>query len=230
MTGRVSLGVVIPTLNEERHLPGILADIAAVEVEHHVVVADGGSTDGTRDIARAAGATVTAASPGRGTQLNAGARGLEAEWLCFLHADVRMPEEARVGLRRAVVRGVDAAVWSLAIADSHGWARLMEAGARLRDRIGGLPYGDQGLLVRRSVFESVGGYPALPIMEDVAMIRALRRRWRVERLTEPLLVSPRRWLRQGPYRSWLRNSALLAAYLLGVPADRLAHWYRPEPG
>jgi hypothetical protein len=125
--------------------------------------------------------------------------------------------------------GVDVAVWSLRIADPGTWARVMEAGARMRDRYAGLPYGDQGLLLRRVIFESVGGFPELPIMEDVALVRTLRRRGRIERFDASLEVSPRRWLREGPYRTWLRNSVLLTAFLFGVPAERLARWYRSEP-
>jgi rSAM/selenodomain-associated transferase 2 len=228
MRGTPRLGVVIPTLNEAQYLPDLLSDIAALAVEHHVVIADGGSTDGTVLIATEAGATVVPAPRGRGTQLNAGADASGAEWLCFLHADVRMPPGARRVLEEALARDVDAGVWSLQIADDHRWARLMEAGARVRHRVAGLPYGDQGLLLRRAVFEAVGGYPALPIMEDVAMIRAVRRHWTVERFGDALSVSPRRWLREGPYRTWLRNAVLLSAFLGGVSAHRLARWYRPE--
>jgi hypothetical protein len=102
----------------------------------------------------------------------------------------------------------------------------MEWGARIRDRLGGLPYGDQGLLVRRSAFERLGGFPDVPIMEDVAMVRALRSLVRIERLRAPLLVSPRRWQREGPYRTWLRNSLLITAYHAGVSPGTLARWYR----
>jgi rSAM/selenodomain-associated transferase 2 len=229
MTWCAAVGVVIPTLNEAESLPHLLSDLEQVDLALQIVVADGGSTDATTAIAEVAGATVVHAPQGRATQLNAGAGALETEWLCFLHADVRMPAGARTAFRDARTRSVDVAVWSLAIADAHTWARVMEAGARVRDRVGGLPYGDQGLLVRRSVFVAVGGYPDLPIMEDVALIRALRRHRKVERLGEALEVSPRRWVREGPYRAWLRNSVLLTAFLLGVPAERLAGWYRPEP-
>jgi rSAM/selenodomain-associated transferase 2 len=230
MTDHATVGVVIPTLNEARQLPGLLGDLARVAVPLEVVIADGGSGDGTPAIAFDHGARVVGSPPGRGRQLNAGAASLATPWLCVLHADVRMPERARDALRRAVDERVDAAVWRFAIDAPERWARVMELGARLRDRVGGLPYGDQGLLVRRELFDAVGGYPDTPVMEDVALVRALARRCTIGRLDAALVVSPRRWRREGPYRTWLRNTALVTAYLLRVPPERLARWYRPESG
>lgn len=223
-----TLGVVIPTLNEAQTLPALLADLAAVAVPTDIVVADGGSTDETVAVSRALGTRVVSALRGRASQMNAGAAGVRGEWLCFLHVDVRMPQPARRAVVDALRAGRDAAVWRLAIDHRGGWARIMEAGARLRDRLGGLPYGDQGLLVRRALFDAVGGFPSVPIMEDVALVRALRARAAITRLDAPLLVSPRRWLRQGPYRTWLRNTTLIAAYVAGVSPARLARWYPAE--
>ena len=225
---KATLGVVIPTLNEAGTLPGILSDLAKLTVATAVVVADGGSTDGTVAAAVQRGARVVSAPRGRGPQLNAGAAALDTEWLLFLHADVRLPAEARRALERAVDGPADAAVFALAIDATGFWPRLMELGARLRDRLGGLPYGDQGLLVRRRQFDRAGGYPDIPIMEDVAMVRALRRLGPLRRLPATLRVSPRRWQREGPYRAWVRNTALLAAWIAGVSPHRLARWYRPE--
>lgn len=220
------VGVVVPTLNEAATLPQLLADLSQLAFPVDIVVADGGSTDQTVALAHANGARVISAPRGRGPQLNAGAAIARGDWLCFLHADVRVPGPARAELLRAVGAPIEAAVWRLAIDASGSWPRVMEWGARLRDRLGGLPYGDQGLLVRRGVFVRVGGFPDVPIMEDVAMIRALRSRVRIEHLRAPLLVSPRRWQREGPYRSWLRNSLLITAYHVGVSPSTLVRWYR----
>jgi rSAM/selenodomain-associated transferase 2 len=222
------IGIVIPTLNEATALPGLLEDLAKLPVPTDIVVADGGSVDDTVSVAQRAGGRVVSAPRGRGPQLNAGAAVADGEWLCFLHADVRMPEGARDALIRVLQSDAEAAVWGLAIAATGVWPRVMEFGARIRDRLGGLPYGDQGLLVRRTVFETVGGYREIPIMEDVAMVRALSRRTQLERMRAPLLVSPRRWERQGPCRTWIRNSLLITAYHAGVSPVRLARWYRPE--
>ena len=124
---------------------------------------------------------------------------------------------------------VDCAAWPLAIDGTGRWLRWVERAAALRWRLTGLAYGDQGLLVRRSVYDAVGGYPDTRIMEDVVLIRRLARRTRVVRLPVPILADARRWQREGRVRGTLRNVALLALFLAGVAPDRLARWYRPEP-
>jgi rSAM/selenodomain-associated transferase 2 len=224
-----AVGIVVPALNEAAHLDGILSDVRAIECVGDVLVVDGGSSDGTVELARSAGARVITAARGRGQQLNAGARAVAGDWLCFLHADVRMPRGARDALPAAVAdERVSAAVWRFAVDAGGLWFRLIELGAWIRDRIGGLTYGDQGLLVRRSLYEAVGGFPEIPVMEDVAMIRALKRRGVVHHLDASLVVSARRWEREGPFKTWIRNALLVTAYLGGVPPKRLVRWYRPE--
>jgi hypothetical protein len=105
----------------------------------------------------------------------------------------------------------------------------VERGAALRWRLTGLAYGDQGLLVRRSLYQAAGGYPDTRIMEDVVLIRRLARLARIERLPAPILADARRWRREGRLRGTLRNAALITLFLAGVAPDRLARWYRPEP-
>ena len=167
---------------------------------------------------------------GRARQLHAGAQATTAEWLCFLHADVRLPRAARKAIEDTLHRGVPtAAVWRLAIDGSGTWFRLLEFGAWVRDRLGGLPYGDQGLLLHRDQYDAAGGFPDIPIMEDVALLRALGRRTKLTRFRAAVRVSPRRWLREGPYFTWVRNIALITGYLVGVSPERLARWYPPEP-
>lgn len=226
-----AVSVVIPTLNEAVSLPRLLADLAAVPVVREVIVVDGGSRDGTPALAAAAGARVIEAPVGRGSQLRAGAAAARGPWLCFLHADVRVPPDARDELAAtAGDAGCQAAVWRLAIDAEGWWFRVVEWGTDWRSRLGGLPYGDQGLLVRRALYERVGGHPGIPIMEDVALARALARHTAVRYLRSALRVSARRWHREGPMRTWVRNGVLLGAYLAGLPPERLAAWYRPEPG
>jgi len=158
--------------------------------------------------------------------LNAGARATEAPWLCFLHADVRFGARARKDLASIVANPhAHAAVWRLAIDAEGWWFRTVEWGARIRDRLGGLPYGDQGLLVRTSLFERLGGFPDYPVMEDVALVRAVRRSTALHRFSSSVVVSARRWKKEGPFRTQVRNVALIAAYLSGVSPHRLARWY-----
>ncbi len=225
-----ALAVIIPTLNEARQLDGLLSDLHELTIPCEIVVSDGGSTDETVHVARAAGARVLHARRGRARQLHAGAQATTAEWLCFLHADVRLPGAARRAIEDTLRTGVPtAAVWRFAIDAAGTWFRLLELGARLRDRLGGLPYGDQGLLLHRDQYDAAGGFPDIPIMEDVAFLRILRRQTKLTRFSAPVRVSPRRWLREGPYFTWVRNVALITGYLAGVSPERLARWYPPEP-
>ena len=154
----------------------------------------------------------------------------QGDWLLVVHADARLPPAALRAAEAALRReGAQAAAWPLAIDGPGLWLRVVERGAALRWRLTGLAYGDQGLLVRRALYDAVGGYPDTRIMEDVVLIRRIARRARVERLSAPILADPRRWRREGGLRGTLRNLALLTLFLAGVAPDRLARWYRPEP-
>jgi glycosyl transferase family 2 len=166
---------------------------------------------------------------GRGGQLRVGAAAAAGEWLLVLHADARVTPEALDEVVDAV-RGaaVECACWPLAIDGNGVWFRAIEWGAALRWRVFGLAYGDQGLLVRRSLYEAAGGYPEVEIMEDVILIRRLRRLARVVRFRTPLVADQRRWVREGPLRASLRNIVLLGLFLAGASPDRLARWYAPE--
>lgn len=224
----MSLGVVIPTLNEAEALPLLLADLRALDgvAPVHVVVADGGSRDETVARAHTGGAAVVGAPRGRASQLNAGARAARGDWLLFLHADSRLDQRARNALATALREPppFEAAVFRFAIDLPAVWKRLIERGQAFREALWGLPYGDQGLLVRRRLFETLGGYAEIPLMEDVAMVRALRRHGRVERLPAAVLTSGRRYRRDGVLRTWLTHTAMISLYLIGVSPARLARW------
>ncbi|MBI4519312.1 MAG: TIGR04283 family arsenosugar biosynthesis glycosyltransferase [Gemmatimonadetes bacterium] len=225
------LGVVIPTLNEAGRVPPLLGDLAGIPLISEIVVADGGSTDGTAEVARGLGARVVQAAAGRASQLNAGARSTRAPWLAFLHADSRLASPARQVLCDWLPQAdpATAAVFRFRL-DGDGWFwRTIETGQRLRERLTGLRYGDQGLILSRQLFELAGGYPEVPLFEDVEILRRIRRLGKVITLPAALLTSPRRYEREGHWRGWLRHVALISLYLAGVPPDRLAPWYRPEP-
>jgi rSAM/selenodomain-associated transferase 2 len=223
--------VVIPTLNEEPRLPRLLQDLTAFTVEHQIIIADGGSSDGTLEVAAAHGCTIVSSSPGRGRQLRAGIAATTADWLLVLHADVRLSPDALQEAEAAMDRPqVQAAAWPLAIPLQGLWFRWVERAAELRWSLLGLAYGDQGLLLRRTLYDATGGYPDSRIMEDVVIVRRIARVARIERFRRPIVVDPRRWTREGRVRGAMRNTALLLLFLLGVEPDRLARWYQPEPG
>lgn len=231
---RPLLSVVVPALDEAAALPALLAALrAGLPLAHEVVVADGGSADATADLARAAGARVIEAPRGRGRQLAAGADAAVADALWFLHADARpdarlLAEVATLADGHATERPL-AAAWAGRLAiDAPGLAfRAVAAGANLRARMLGLPYGDQGLLVARAHYRAAGGFPAWPLMEDVALVRALRASGVPVRLLDGhVTVSARRWQRDGVARRTLGNWRLLARFLAGADPETLAGRYR----
>jgi len=223
------LSVVIPALDEATTIGGLLADLRALSVPYEVVVVDGGSQDGTLDVCRAAGARVLETARGRGLQLRAGAGAARAPLLAFLHADVRLAPAAVAQLDRVARTGTACALAFRLRIDAPGPSfRLIEWGANLRSGLLGLPWGDQGLIVSRNQYLRAGGYPDIPLMEDVVLVRALGRLARVRLLDAPVHVSARRWRSDGPLRRMLGNWLLLARYLAGTPPERLAARYRPE--
>jgi len=226
------IGVVIPTLDEAASLPLLLDDLRRVVVPLDIVVADGGSSDGTPAVAQSAGARAIAAPRGRGHQLNAGAEAARGQWLLFLHADCRLPPLARRALLAALVDEpeLQAAVFRFAVDLPPPAKGFIERGQRLRQALFALPYGDQGLLVRRELFQLAGGFPDIPIMEDVAMIRRLeRRRVKIRTLPAALLTSGRRYRERGVIKTWLHHTLLISLYLVGVSPRRLARMRRAAP-
>lgn len=228
MPDRPLLSVVIPTLDEETTVGALLSDIAALTIPMEVIVVDGGSTDSTLDICRAAEVTIVQSATGRGVQLQAGADAARASLLFFVHADARLDRAAVALLDEiAVARPPCAMAFRLRI-DARGLGfRLIEWGANVRSRLLRLPYGDQGLLVRREDYVRAGGYPAVPVFEDVALVRALDRITSVHLLDAAIDVSPRRWRVDGALRRTLSNWLLLARYLAGASPERLVGRYRP---
>jgi rSAM/selenodomain-associated transferase 2 len=227
VTSPAVISVIVPTLNEERSIACLLDDVSMLEMPHEVIVVDGGSTDETVAIAVRHGARVLRARRSRGAQLAAGARAASAPVLCFLHADVRLHADARHELAE-VARSRPAGAFAFRFRiDARGWRyRLIEFGARLRMRLFDLPYGDQGLVVSRSAYETAGGYSDQPLMEDVALVDALRRITTVRSLRSGLPVSARRWEREGPFRRMLGNWRIMLAYRFGASPHRLAARYR----
>jgi rSAM/selenodomain-associated transferase 2 len=225
---QIAVSAVIPTLNEAMSLPLTLAALRLGAILREIIVADGGSSDETIAIARAAGARVVVAARGRGAQLAAGAAVASGDWLLFLHADCRLERGWEDAVRAFVCApGAEdrAGYFELALDDPAPAARQLERIVDWRCRWLSLPYGDQGLLIARSLYDAVGGFAPLPLMEDVALVRRLGHR-RVARIGARSVASARRYRRDGYLRRSVRNLACLVLYFAGVPPDRIYRLYR----
>lgn len=222
--------VVLPTLNEAAHIEATLA--RAMDAENvGVIVVDGGSTDGTAALAEGLGARVLTAPRGRAVQMNAGAAAAEGGILLFLHADTLLPKYWAQHVRRNLaLPGVALGAFRFTL-DAAGWRyKYLEWTTRLRCRWVSMPYGDQGLFLRREEFEAVGGFPVMPVMEDYALVRTLKRRGKVLILDAPAITSVRRWERRGVFMTTLRNFTAFFVLPLGISPRRIARWLGRSTG
>jgi uncharacterized protein len=220
------VSVVIPALNEERHIAATLRAVGQC-LCHEVIVVDGGSTDTTVQRAKEAEVTVLNSKPGRARQMNAGAARAEGGALLFLHADTLLPPGwAEVVPRTLCAPGVAAGAFRFRIAGSFAGKSAIEWATGFRSRWLQRPYGDQGLFLARALFEEMGGFAELPIMEDYEFSARLRRRGHIVTVGEAALTSARRWEKLGVVRTTLRNQWMLAGYHLGTSPQKLAARYR----
>ena len=227
------ISVVIPTLDAETSLPDTLSALIPATVDgivREVIVVDGGSRDRTRDIADAAGAGVIVSEAGRGGQLAAGAERARHPWLLFLHADTVLDQgwerEATQFMER-VDTGKSkpaAAAFSFALDDEGLAPRCLEGLVRLRCLTLRLPYGDQGLLITRRLYDEVGGHRELPLMEDLDFVRRLGRS-RVKLLRTRAVTSARQYRHEGYLRRALTSQTLRMLYALNVPPARISRFY-----
>lgn len=216
--------VIIPALNAAAHLPATLAALGSGD---EVIVVDGGSSDETVDVAKRAGVRLVVGPRGRGTQLARGADEAKGAWLLFLHADTVLEPTWREEVARFIADDANrerAAVFRFALDTAAPAARRLERLVALRVRWFGLPYGDQGLLISRAFYRAIGGFAALPIMEDVDLVRRIGRS-RIVPLDTAAITSAERWERDGWWRRSARNIACLTLHFAGVPATTIARLY-----
>lgn len=215
--------MIIPSLNEEASVGAAAASVTAEACA--VIVVDGGSTDNTVREAAAAGARVIEGIRGRGPQMEIGAREAGGEWLVFLHADTRLEKGWAAALRR-LDPGVVGGAFRFRLDSSRRRYRLVEAGTRLRCAALALPYGDQALFARREAFFRAGGFGNTPILEDVDLVRRLRRCGRLAFPSVRAVTSARRWEEHGFLRTTFVNWLVVGLGTAGWPRERLAHLYR----
>ncbi len=219
------ISVIIPTWNERLELGTTIHSIgmdSAVEI----IVADGGSTDGTLDLAGRVAHRVVQSIPGRASQLNAGARLAGGEILVFLHADTILPSGALDAIRCCLAEPRNAGgAFRVSVDSGRSSLRLISWGINMRSRLLGLPYGDQALFVRRSLFRELRGFRQIEIMEDVDFVRRLRRKGRMALLDLEVRTSERRWQVNGVCRTTLVNWAAIAMYALAFKPNRIRRFY-----
>lgn len=216
-----SVTVIIPALNEAAALQTLLPAVQAGK-PLQIIVADGGSTDDTAAVAAQHGAEIIHAPRGRARQMNEAAKHASGEHLLFLHADTLPPPDF-IGIIACVLTpGVAAGAFRFALREKIALQGMIEGLTRLRGKVLAMPYGDQGLFLRRRLFHAIGGFPDWPILEDVEMINRLRHRGQLVITPEAATTSARRWKQGGVLRTWARHQLILAGHALGVSPQRLA--------
>ncbi|MDH3444226.1 MAG: TIGR04283 family arsenosugar biosynthesis glycosyltransferase [Deltaproteobacteria bacterium] len=219
------ISVVIPVLNEEKSIGATLKSLLPLQ-PYELFVVDGGSTDGTREICRQLGVEALTSPRGRASQMNHGAENATGDVLLFLHADTRLPPTAFSDIREALKdpRCV-AGRFDVQLDGNHWVLGLVGRMISLRSRLSKISTGDQGIFVRRDVFKRLGGFPDIPLMEDIAFCRGLKRVGEVACLRSRVITSARRWESDGLWRTIFKMWTLKSLYLLGVSPHRLKQFY-----
>lgn len=224
------LSVIVPVINEEIHIEATLHSIGQPSEDLEIILADGGSTDRTIEVASAFGCRILSCNRGRARQMNAASVVATGEVLLFLHGDTRLPVNYRNDVSRCLDSGRVAGAFRLKIAGNNLGLRMVEWGANLRSRWLQLPYGDQGIFMRSDDFFKLGGYRHLPIMEDFELCRRIRRSGKMQLLDSTIETSSRRWLTRGIVKTTLLNQICILGFLAGIAPKRIATIYGVAKG
>jgi rSAM/selenodomain-associated transferase 2 len=222
----MKISVIIPTLNEALILEKTITEVSR-HSPHEIIIADGGSEDKTLEIAEKFGLAVVVNSPGRAVQMNTGAQSATGDVLLFLHADSRVDEKSYQKMVAVMDReNKVGGAFSLEIESDKPSLKIISAFATLRARHLNLVYGDQAIFVRTSVFHEIGGFPLVPICEDLDFYRRLMAQGPTVVLEEKTFTSARRWVTEGIIFNSLRNSVITTLFLLGFSPRILSKWYQ----
>jgi rSAM/selenodomain-associated transferase 2 len=223
----IKISVIVPALNEEKSLHRTLSNLNITDLEELIIV-DGGSNDRTVLIASGFTDKVFVTHKGRGHQMNYGAQKANGNILLFLHADCLLPKEGFELIREKLNdKQVSAGAFFLNIDHPSFRFRIIEKVANLRSRITRIPYGDQGLFIRKELFEQIGGFADIPLMEDIEISRRLKKIAKIVFLRTPIKASPRRWLKEGLIYTTLRDWIVAILYIfLKVSPEKLMKHYK----
>lgn len=225
-TPQPAISIVIPTLNEAENLAATLASTESIS-DLETIVVDGGSSDGTTEVAKSFGVRLLTTAAGRARQVNAGGLAARGDVFLFLHGDTLLPRGYEWYVLDVMGKpGVAAGAFALGIDGSDSGFRIIEMLANFRSRVFQMPYGDQGIFLSGELFRDLGGFPDMVLMEDFVFMRRLRKRGKVALLPVAVNTSARRWRSLGILKTTLINQAVLLGYFLGINPERLARLYK----
>ena len=222
----MKLSIIIPALNEAGSIEQVLMSVRGLDMHAEVIVVDGGSEDNTYTLAQPLADQVIQSARGRARQMNAGATKARGKYLLFLHADTRLTPEATGQLQSAFDRDADWGRFDVRISGKPAMLKVVARLMNLRSRLSGIATGDQAMFIRRDLFESIGGFPDQPLMEDIELSRRLLKHSRPCCLTGPVTTSGRRWEQRGVWSAIGLMWRLRYRYWRGESAEQLAKEYR----
>ena len=227
MPERPILSIIIPTLNESSGIQETLQQLLPLRQRNvEIIVVDGGSSDNTIDLAEQFADTVITTEAGRAKQMNRGANIALGEYFLFLHADTQLPINASMCLINAFQRDIIWGYFDIRLSGHHCLFRVIEKMINIRSRLSQIATGDQAIFVRRDQFKKMGGYPDIPLMEDIALSRSLKKVGAPCCFSERVITSSRRWERRGILRTILLMWFLRLKFFFGADPGRLTRWYQ----